>query len=76
MKKQRLSKQSLVNIYLFNSQACESLSRDARSLGSTFSTMVSLDLSFLIQHKHKREYSSILPNQLDEIDSLDIKQII
>ncbi|CAF4986618.1 unnamed protein product, partial [Rotaria sp. Silwood1] len=62
VKQQHLPKQALINIHLFNSQPCESLFRDARSLSSTSSTVVnftvkdfmrrSQKLSILNQFKH------------------------
>jgi hypothetical protein len=101
VKQKHLPKQALINVHLFNSQACESIFRDARSLSGTFSTRINFtvksfirrsqklcilnqikynqaenDLSFPIHHKHKRERMLPLSYQLDEIDSLDVKQLI
>jgi hypothetical protein len=64
VKQQHLPKQTLTNIHLFNSQSCESIFRDARSLTGTFSTMVNFSvrgftrrsqkLSILNELKHNR----------------------
>ncbi|CAF2083410.1 unnamed protein product [Rotaria magnacalcarata] len=53
VKQQHLPKQTLINIHLFNSQPCESLFRDARSLSSTFSTMVNFTVKDFIRRSQK-----------------------
>lgn len=101
VKQHSVPKQALINIHLFNSQGCESLFRDARSLSGSFSTIVNFtvnnfikrsqklailnqfkydqtehNLSFPKHHKHKHDDSTVLPNQMNEIDKLDVEQII
>ncbi|CAF4248228.1 unnamed protein product, partial [Adineta steineri] len=53
VKQQHLPKQALINIHLFNSQGCESLFRDARSLSSTFSTTVNFTVKNFIRRSQK-----------------------
>ena len=53
VKQKHLPKQVMLNIHLFNSQACESLFRDARSLSSTFSTRVNFTVKNFIRRSQK-----------------------
>jgi hypothetical protein len=53
VKQKRLPKQALNNIHLFNSQACESLFRDARSLTGTFSTKVNFSVKNFLRRSQK-----------------------
>ncbi|CAF4814541.1 unnamed protein product [Rotaria socialis] len=101
VKQHSLPKQALINIHLFNSQGCESLFRDTRSLSGSFSTIVNFTINNFIKlsqklailnqfkydqsehnfsfpkyHKHKHDDRLVLPDQLNEIDRLDIEQII
>ena len=53
VKQKHLPKQALENIPIFNSQACESLFRDARSLTGTFSTKVNFSVKNLLRRSQK-----------------------
>ncbi|CAF4633583.1 unnamed protein product [Rotaria magnacalcarata] len=53
VKQGHLPKQTLINLHLFNSQPCESLFRDARSLSSTFSTVVNFTVKDFIRRSQK-----------------------
>ncbi|CAF3874537.1 unnamed protein product, partial [Rotaria magnacalcarata] len=53
VKQRHLPKQTLINLHLFNSQPCESLFRDARSLSSTFSTVVNFTVKDFIRRSQK-----------------------
>lgn len=54
VKQKQLPKQALMNVHLFNSQACESIFRDARSLiGGTFSSRINLTVKGFIQRSRK-----------------------
>jgi len=53
VKQKHLPKQALNNIHLFNSQACESLFRDARSLTGTFSTKVNFSVKNFLRRSQK-----------------------
>ena len=53
VKQQNLLKHALVNIHLFNSQPCESILRDARSLSGSFSTTVNFTVSNFIRRAQK-----------------------
>ena len=53
VKQHNLPKQALVNIHLFNSQPCESIFRDARSLSGSFSTIVNFTVSNFIRRAQK-----------------------
>jgi len=53
VKQKRLPEQALNNIHLFNSQACESLFRDARALTSTFSTKVNFTVKNFLKRSQK-----------------------
>lgn len=53
VKQNRLPKQALNNIHLFNSQACESLFRDARALTGTFSTKVNFSVKDFLRRSQK-----------------------
>ena len=67
VKQQHLPKQALTNIHLFNSQSCESIFRDARSLSGTFSTMVNFSVKSFIRRSQKLSVLNELKhNQLEE----------
>ena len=67
VKQQHLPEQALTNIYLFNSQSCESIFRDARSFSSTFSTMVNFTVRNFIRRSQKLSVLNELKhNQLEE----------
>ncbi|CAF4942214.1 unnamed protein product, partial [Rotaria socialis] len=53
VKQHSLPKQALINIHLFNSQGCESLFRDARSLSGSFSTIVNFTVNNFIKRSQK-----------------------
>ena len=53
VKQKRLPEQALNNIHLFNSQACESLFRDARALTGTFSTKVNFTVKNFLKRSQK-----------------------
>jgi hypothetical protein len=53
VKQKRLPKQVFLNIHLFNSQPCESIFRDARSLSGTFSTRVNFTVKTFMQRSRK-----------------------
>ena len=53
MKQKHLLGQALNNIHAFNSQACESLFRDARSLTGTFSTKVNFSVKNFLRRSQK-----------------------
>jgi len=52
-KQKHLSKQALMNVLLFNSQAYESIFRDARSLSGTFSIGINSTVEIFIRHSQK-----------------------
>ncbi len=53
VKQKHLPKQALINAHLFNSQACESIFRDARSLSGTFSTRINFTVKNFIRRSRK-----------------------
>ena len=53
VKQNHLPKQTIINIHLFNSQRCESLFRDTRSLSSTFSTNINFTVKTFIGRAQK-----------------------
>lgn len=53
VKQKHLPKQALINFTSFNSQACESIFRDARSLSGSFSTMVNFTVNDFIRRARK-----------------------
>ena len=73
-------KQALVNFTSFNSQACESIFRDARSLSGSFSTMVNYTvndfirrarkLSILNRLKHDRAEENLSFQSITNIDTM------
>ena len=67
VKQQHLPEQALTNIHLFNSQSCESIFRDARSLSGTFSTMVNFSVRSFIRRLQKLSVLNELKhNQVEE----------
>ncbi|CAF4549539.1 unnamed protein product [Rotaria socialis] len=68
IKQQDLSKQTLINIHLFNSQPCESLFRDARSLSSTFSTLANFAVKDFIGRSQKISILNQLKHNQSEKD--------
>lgn len=67
VKQEHLPKQTVTNIHLFNSQSCESIFRDARSLSGTFSTMVNFSVRSSIRRLQKLSVLNELKhNQLEE----------
>ncbi|CAF4626489.1 unnamed protein product, partial [Rotaria socialis] len=68
VKQQDLSKQTLINIHLFNSQPCESLFRDARSLSSTFSTLANFAVKDFIGRSQKISILNQLKHNQSEKD--------
>lgn len=60
VKQKHLPQQALQNIHLFNSQACESIFRDARSLSGTFSTKI----NFTVKDFLRRSQQLMILNQL------------
>ena len=56
----KLPKQAAMNVHLYNSQGCESLFRDARSLSGSFSTIV----NFTVSNFLRRSLKLSLLNQL------------
>ena len=53
MKQKHLPRQALINVHLFNSQPCESIFRDARSLSGTFSTRINFTVKSFIRRSQK-----------------------
>ena len=53
VQQKHLPKQALINFTSFNSQACESIFRDARSLSGSFSTMVNFTVNDFIRRARK-----------------------
>ncbi|CAF2821613.1 unnamed protein product [Rotaria sp. Silwood2] len=53
LKQHDLPKQALLGVHLFNSQPCESIFRDARSLSGSFSTIVNFTVNNFIRRSQK-----------------------
>ncbi len=53
MKQKHLPEQALMNVHLFNSQACELIFRDARSLSDTFTNRITFTVKSFIQRLQK-----------------------
>jgi hypothetical protein len=52
VKQKKLPKEAL-NIYLFNSQSCESMFRNARSLSGTYSTIINFTVADFLNRSQK-----------------------
>lgn len=66
MQQKHLPKQALINFTSFNSQACESIFRDARSLSGSFSTMVNFAVNDFIRRARKLSILNRLKHDREE----------
>ncbi|CAF4165786.1 unnamed protein product [Rotaria magnacalcarata] len=72
VKQKQLPREAL-NVYLFNSQSCESMFRNARSLSGTYSTMVNFTaVDFLRRSQKISLLNSIKCNQVSQQDDDNI----
>ncbi|CAF3407520.1 unnamed protein product [Rotaria socialis] len=73
VKQKRLPKQALNSIHLFNSQACESIFRDARSLSGTFSTKINFTVKdFLRRSQQLSKLNQLKYGQLNKSISFPV----